>query len=744
MNILDSILDAVLLDARQDVASALRKIERSNVDLVAIRRAKGLIVYWYTFPAREVTLRIVAGMTSPNLSIEDALDLHEHQASPVHDISHPPLVFDSTATVIINNGEFVGICPADARLDASELLENIEPSDLDMSKRRYDLSIPSGMKYLADAAVVGEASRTSRVRQDRPSSHLGALHESTSAVHAPPSIIPHQEASTNGWTGETLPRAEPILTKPPFTAYPRLDSPDKVSSLEVFAATIGLTSKQQEDTIGGPITISLPDSEKTFTLDLMVVADGFEMPKGSRFQLEVDRDNPEVRFVSVPLIAPSVVDDALLTTISVIYFFEKVPCGTAARKIVVLPKGKTIPSTPSNYGVPWLQENSPSGTVNIQSGTKPIDLTVIISKPDGNPASGQFLWSFHSPHSISFPALPVIRDLGTDAKDLGSRIIEGVQNSEVLGMVELEISGLGKTIADRMPTEFWRLLEEVGEAVHAITSGNSPTVLFLTAESSVPWELAYTEKKIDPDAPPYLGCQVNMARWPLSDSGNPPLPPSASIDVHQIAVVVGDYAAMSGWRALKKAKEEGDSIAAQFDGIKLGATSSEIRQLLYAELPKNNSVTGAEAIHFACHGEALSGHALDAAIILDNGARMSPTWLAAAPIGKQYGPFLFLNACQVGKAGELLGSFSGFAGESLRGGFRGFLAPLWSVDDSLASEIAREFYDRTFGTKENPPQTVASVLRDLRRRFAPRNGSDSATSLAYVFYGHPNLTLHRG
>lgn len=193
----------------------------------------------------------------------------------------------------------------------------------------------------------------------------------------------------------------------------------------------------------------------------------------------------------------------------------------------------------------------------------------------------------------------------------------------------------------------------------------------------------------------------------------------------------------------EKAEEEGNSIASRYGAIKLIAEPPQIKQLLTAKLPTAGGATGAEAVHFACHGEATQGHVLDAAIILGQGQRMSPTWLANAPLGKQHRPFLFLNACQVGKAGELLGSFSGFAGESLKGGFSGFLAPLWSVDDGLAHDMALEFYDRVFGAGGTPPEPVASVLRDLRRRFAPESEKSSATRLAYVFYGHPNLTLHR-
>jgi len=295
----------------------------------------------------------------------------------------------------------------------------------------------------------------------------------------------------------------------------------------------------------------------------------------------------------------------------------------------------------------------------------------------------------------------------------------------------------------------------VADAVSAATRGRKPGVLLLTADAHVPWELAKMPTPLDTEAPPYLGCQVDIGRWPLNDSGNPALHPSAHIDVRHMAVVVGDYAvgdyaARSGWRKLENAELEGAAISTRYRATHLAAAAPEIKQLLNARPPEGDARGGAEAVHFACHGEdfachgeAVQGHPLNAAVILDDGQHLDPEYLTDSPLGARYHPFLFLNACQVGKAGERLGSFSGFAGESLKGGFSGFLAPLCSVDDVIAHDIAVEFYERVFGACGKPAEAVAAVLRDLRGRFDPDRGKNSSTRLAYVSYGHPGLTLNR-
>jgi CHAT domain-containing protein len=123
-----------------------------------------------------------------------------------------------------------------------------------------------------------------------------------------------------------------------------------------------------------------------------------------------------------------------------------------------------------------------------------------------------------------------------------------------------------------------------------------------------------------------------------------------------------------------------------------------------------------------------------------------PIGLRSARWAKKQRPFLFLNACQVGSAGALLGEWSGFAGNSIYGGFGAFLAPLWSVADNDAKDFALGFYRSMLAEQKTPQETVptaADVLRRLRAGY--RSGSTpKPTYLAYVFYGHPLLRVRHG
>ena len=52
-----------------------------------------------------------------------------------------------------------------------------------------------------------------------------------------------------------------------------------------------------------------------------------------------------------------------------------------------------------------------------------------------------------------------------------------------------------------------------------------------------------------------------------------------------------------------------------------------------------------------------------------------------------HGPFVFLNACQVGTDERVLGDYGGFASTLLRIGAVGVVAPLWNVKDDVAARV---------------------------------------------------------
>ena len=81
-----------------------------------------------------------------------------------------------------------------------------------------------------------------------------------------------------------------------------------------------------------------------------------------------------------------------------------------------------------------------------------------------------------------------------------------------------------------------------------------------------------------------------------------------------------------------------------------------------------------------------------------------------------------------------LGQFAGFPGRLLKVGTNAVIGPIWEVGDAAAHLVVQNFYNGTFD-KRLP---VSETLRQIR---ADRDPEKTTTPLAYIFYGHPDLTL---
>ncbi|WP_058086902.1 TCAD7 domain-containing protein [Aquabacterium parvum] len=727
---------ALLLPAHLSAQDALPRLLASEAAFLAVRRVEGLTVYWYSFDMAWARERVQ--QSPPQASLKRALDLQEFLSAPARASDAKALMQPlERDAVVLDDGRFIGVqTVASVPLPLPDLNAMRQASQARLDELTREVV---AQRHRMDEIALRDQRSERRVHAQREVFSVRHAREQPEASGAEPPGLGFE-----AWPEAAAPAA-PVHEAPPFTAHPRFDAPELVQPRQVFTVTVGLAEQAQAGVIGGPITIDLPASVQAFELGVQLIVDGFEPAAGQglQAQLQVNRDRPADSIVQFELVAPGLASDepTRLSSLRVLYLFEGQVCGMALRRIAVVAGQPQAPERVQGHGQLWTQAEPQASAVCVQPGLPPVDLTVVIDQPDGDPSQGRFVWRFTSPHTTDLPHQPVPSDLGTGSQEFGGKVITEVHQATLLDMAELMVTGLGRTIYDAAPPELWQALRTVHRAMQAAGERRALNVLLLTAEPHVPWELALFDDadKLIADAPPLLGCQVNLGRWPLDHSE---LPPRAHIEVQHMAAVVGDYAARSGWRKLQQAMEEGAQLVQRYQAVQLAADAPQIKKLLTARLGEVEPGHGAEAVHFACHGEALQQHALDAAVILADGMRLSPLVFANAPLGKRSSPFLFMNACQVGKASELLASFSGFAGESIKGGFRGFLAPLWSVEDQLARDIALGFYEQVFGDGTRAPRPVAEVLREMRARFADTE-PNSLTRLAYVFYGHPGLTLSR-
>ena len=510
-------------------------------------------------------------------------------------------------------------------------------------------------------------------------------------------------------------------------AYPLLETEKRVSVGQRFNFTIGLSNVPMANTdANAPMVLRGHGGTETIGVEVQVLADGFDAPAGWRHSLVVTVADPGAARVVVPLVPRPQDEPTRLTSIIVYYLVEGVNCGSAACPVVVeQTAGQTSPA--DNRGQSWLTTHAPLPGLTLASPAGRPDIEVDIAKPDGNPAKGDYLCTLRNAHGISEPLAPLPIRLGADAKTFAKMIINDMQFGD---LAKHFINGHSAVIKAKLPKEFWTLLE----AVAAVVKDRPLTLQLNSAEPYVPWELALVDPPLDPNRPKILAAQLVMGRWILGDS-EIAAPPRSEVAVKAMAVMAGMYNVTTGLRRLPKAEEEATDLEKMVPAINCDCSAGVLGSLLDAEVGG-----GVQAVHFAGHGRVDPTRPGEAALYLNNGTPLSPILFHHSRLGRNHAPFIFLNACMVGTAGEILGDYGGFPGHCLAGGFSALVAPLWAVNDTVAKWIAIEFYKQALASPT--PRPVAEVLRDLRANY---QGDQPVSSyLAYVYYGNPYLRLTHG
>lgn len=454
-----------------------------------------------------------------------------------------------------------------------------------------------------------------------------------------------------------------------------------------------------------------------YTLAIQVVADGFTLADGAaswRHDLDVSADQPYPTF-TIRLTAERQLERVKPRTIQAIYAVDGQTIGMAVRALAV------VRSADLAAGAVRPPEASGVDIAVPTDRTAP-DLTVRILQSDAE-SEGRLLWTFEtSVAGVQVPDAPVASDIGDHPDAFTQKLVQQVAQHE--GQPELfsYLRGVARSVADVVPDAFWDILRAVAGQVH----GRPPTLLILSAEPYIPWELAAVEPPLDASLPTILCAQVSVGRWVLGHR-RPKLPPPVEVDVQTLAVVWGVYDRQE-WR-LVEAEHEAADLQKSFAATSVEATAVNVLDCL-------QGTPAAQVVHFAVHGLYNPAGPKEGLILVD-GRTLDPmvvkgTEMAGAPL-------VFLNACQVGSGSRLLGDYAGMAEAFLYAGAAAVVAPLWSIDDAVARQVADRFYQRAL-VEGAPP---AEVFREERAHFVDDGTMLSSTYLAYQFFGHPTMRLVR-
>lgn len=702
-------MDPVLvLDAAMNLAAARSALSLASPGvMVVVRRrdprATGETL-WY--PLGEDDLDRVMGPTlDPAMPLGVSLDLHEHGAAAVRQLSHPDVTGQHWTGLVVDGSRPVGwttAAVADDRGPTRGIDFGPGPQPLGPGLGPMDRIAPAGGR-------------------GGPASGL--------------------DLAPGGGGAPEPPMAEadlPVANGDPPTAvpaFPRVDVPESVAPGASFDVVVGLSQTAQPGVQGAVMAIA----PQTRQLTVQIKAENFTV-QNVRHTLDFDPADIEGHTVTIPVVAPAVTQP-WRGRIEIEYSLDGLMIGTAWREVLCTPQAPADAPMSTSGGEVAVELDQ----------TVPIDLTVSISRGQQD---GTFLWTFTTPHPVTLPDEQVITTLDDDtAETFALRKVREMHQVNRNPAAELRVNGVAREVAGVMPLWFWKVLAPVWKIAKDV--GRLPTLLLISQESLVPWELATTDADyivdrslVDAAAPQTLGAQAIVGRWrpagPETPSGlrRPTTAPAQAMAIRALAVVVGDFGPSSGMRALPQAKEEGRSLVDSYPpSVWVNGTSADVASLLKGTYTFRGDAIDAQAMHVASHGEADPDSPINAGVVLsDSAVRIDESIVIGSEFTRAAAPLVFLNCCQL--ASETGGALieGGLAAAFLQAGARAFVAPLWNVDDTVAKDFALAFYTETLG-KGRP---VGDVMRELRAWFTTRFPQhDQTTPLAYAYYGHPGLILTR-
>jgi hypothetical protein len=468
------------------------------------------------------------------------------------------------------------------------------------------------------------------------------------------------------------------------------------------------------------VEVELPPGVERLPLRVTLLASSHFRVEGEAVRpLTLERDRPDTERVAFTLAVRSADElRALLADpaspragrITALFEHEGRPCGKVSRSVAL---DVALPG--AGASAPPAEPATPQPRLAVEVGAQPPDLLVrvIDEARDGR----QFLCR------VSTPLLPegevesrfvpwnlpqVTRQIVRDYMD------DFVSKSATPRIRRAALVAAGRKMFNASPKNFKALFWKLVDA------GKPPrSIAIVSDEPYIPWELMVPYRAGEERKP--LGVEFMVGRWTTEEG----TAGQQAIRISDSLVVAPSY---TGSRKLAHAEPEAALVTGKFPGSRVQPADLDTIDTTL----KGSQVT---LLHFTCHGAESDG---DSQVIdLDAGGKLESGWVGGlegfkALFGRR-GTLVFLNACDVGRSTPALVGIGGFASEFIQLGAVAVIAPMWSVRDSLAHEIAVKVYD---GITADPPRPFAEIFQEIRRE-AYEGAEAEDTYAAYCFYGDP-------
>jgi hypothetical protein len=466
--------------------------------------------------------------------------------------------------------------------------------------------------------------------------------------------------------------------------------------------------------------IELPDTGMPFyDLEVRLLSSAhFRLDGPETRPFRIDRAKPTTETVDFSL---TVVNAAILSelndrpaSVCAEFLYQGRPSGKVRRNVKIA--GVSVPpAAAAPEGLPKMHD-----TITVDLTAKLADLLISITAQAEN--DNRHFWCTVETRLLPEYAKGVTVEWTTGVST-GTLVAGFMEDFTKAGLSKIErfakLRGVGKQLYRTSPVlfqeVFWKLLD---------SNANLATIAIVSDEPFIPWELMIPHREgglgLPPEIRDPLGVEFRVGRMTRRAhvGGVQRIPLKESYVVAPV---------FDGPRNLPHAQEEAALITKLFPGTRIDPADFASLNTKLDPCPS--------LLHFACHGEVTEEG--KQVLYLDDEKEFSAVDLCGLP-GPEKGipiaqPLVFLNACQVGRPVPGLIGVGGFAAAFMEMGASAVVAPLWSVKDTIAHEIAMDFYVKAKNDKSIP---FAEILRQQRAKaYDPAIAED--TYAAYCFYGDP-------
>lgn len=498
---------------------------------------------------------------------------------------------------------------------------------------------------------------------------------------------------------------------------PHLDAPDEIAKKPGTELIVHVYVNKEDlraGESGKGIELDLPADVDSIEIKVLLQCVGpFELVEGSEFRrLTIARDEDESKKLEFRLRVIPMEEEPGPVAISALFNLRGRACGQVARSWDWAAPGDIAPAIKPEAKAPvsmplYIDAEEPS-------------LSIVITAPAGGT---KYKCAVQAPALKGYEELSESQDfeLPPDAAEFRKNLLKALTDESSTPAARFSaLVKLGHDAWEAAP----EMVKDVLWQMTDDTDVSLTTINVASVEPLLPWELMIP-RRFDGKEPRRLGplgVEFAIGRWTRGEVR----PPSPYLKVDRSFVIAPAYPKPKELDF----KDELDLIKSRLHGERVTPATKD-------DLNERFSTDQASLLHFVCHGAAKKE---DDAIALDEGkllyAAEMETLEGFEDLCQAKHPLVFLNSCSTGQQVPSLGGGAGFPRSFGNIGAKAIIAPLWSVDDKLASKIALELYEEAL--KPNA-KSLAEILQRIRQRGYEEEDAD--TYAAYCFFGDPNARL---